>query len=500
MGVRQARQALTELGVPESSVYVDGTWLRPDVPQIEVVDPFDEAVIGLVPESGAQIAASAVAAAVHAFPEWSSLAPAARADLVERLAEALESVTDALAVLASCEIGMPVRDSRGGQVALPAAVTRTYASLARTLEWEHRDESGTTVTLEAAGPVLAITPWNFPVHQIMAKLAPALVAGCTVVLKPSELTPFNALAIAHLTHTIGFPAGVVNVVTGTGPVTGEALLQADGWEVVSFTGSLGVGRHIGAVAGERIARATLELGGKSPAVVLPDAPLEEAVAATVRNCFVNAGQKCNAPTRLYVPEPERERLVKVAVSAASAYVAGDPLDAETTLGPMVSAAQRERVRGFLERAAADGATLHPATVDLPTEGFFQTPTIVTDVSDDAEIAREEVFGPVLTVLGYTDVDEALERANDSQYGLSAEVWAGNEAEAAAVARRLRAGQVRVNGQRTPMPPVSPFGGFRRSGLGRELGRHGLDEYLEARSILGDPASPSDPRTHPTQAR
>lgn len=486
MTVARARAALEALGVPEGAVFVDGQWVKGTGPRIEVVDPFDEAVIGSVPESGAELAARAMTAAAAAFPAWSATSPKERADLLDRVADLLEDDAEEVAALASSEIGMPLRDSRGGQVALPAAVTRTFADLARSIDWEYRDESGTTVTLEAAGPMLAVTPWNFPVHQIMAKLAPALAAGCTIVLKPSELTPFNALAIARLCERAGVPAGVVNVITGTGPVTGEGLLGTPEWEVVSFTGSLGVGRHIGAVAGGRIARATLELGGKSPAVVLPDAELEAAVAATVRNCFVNAGQKCNAPTRLLVPERERARLLQKAVDVARDYVLGDPLDPATTLGPLVSANQLERVRGFVERARADGASVYTADVTVPSRGYFMPPTIVTDVADDTEIAREEVFGPVLTVLGYTDIDEAVERANASAYGLSAEVWAGTDAEAASVARRLRAGQVRVNGQRTPMPPVSPFGGFRRSGLGRELGRHGLDEFLEVRSILGDP--------------
>ncbi|EWT06396.1 aldehyde dehydrogenase [Intrasporangium chromatireducens Q5-1] len=472
--------------MPERSVFIDGRWVASSEPGIPVIDPYDETVIGTVPESGATLATEAMRAAAAAFPAWSATAPKERADLVDRLADEIEGVADDLSALATCEIGMPLRDARGGQVALPAAVTRTFADLGRTLEWETRDASGTTVTLEASGPVLAVTPWNFPVHQIMAKLAPALVAGCTVVLKPSELTPFNALAIARLSDSAGIPPGVVNVVTGTGPITGEALLTAPEWEVVSFTGSLAVGRHVGAVAGSRVARATLELGGKSPAVVLPDADLDAAVAATVHNAFVNAGQKCNAPTRLYVPELQRERLVEVAVATASSYRAGDPLDADTTLGPLVSRAQLDRVHGFIDRARAHGATIRPASVDLPDQGYFIAPVVVTGVADDAEIAREEVFGPVLTVLGYAEVNEAIERANDSDYGLSAEVWAGTTHEAAQTARRLRAGQVRVNGQRTPMPPVSPFGGFRRSGLGRELGRHGLEEFLEVRSILGDP--------------
>jgi acyl-CoA reductase-like NAD-dependent aldehyde dehydrogenase len=480
-----ARGALEAFGIPAEHVFIGGEWMTGDG-AIEVVDPYDEQVIGSVPEADAVLTGQAFAAAEDAFLAWSRTTPAERSNLLEALAFAMERWADPLATLASCEIGMPRRDALAGQVHLPVAVARSYARLGTSMEWERRDESGTVIGLVPSGPVLAITPWNFPVHQIIAKLAPAVIAGCPVVLKPSEQTPFNAFAIARLCEEVGFPPGVVNVVTGTGPIAGEALLADERWEVVSFTGSLAVGRRIGAVAGSRVARATLELGGKSPALLLPGADLESAVTATVRNCFVNAGQKCNAPTRMFVPEADRDRLAAVAASVAADYVAGDPLDVATTLGPLVSAVQRDRVRGFIERAESDGAQVLRAGVRLPDHGFFVAPVVVTGVADDAEVAREEVFGPVLTVLGYADENEAIDRANASQYGLSAEVWAGSDVKAAEVARRLCAGQVRVNGQRTPMPPISPFGGFRRSGLGRELGRAGLDEYLESRAILGDP--------------
>lgn len=488
MSAPVAREALAALRVPEQAVFIGGEWVG-GAGSIEVIDPFDEQVIGSVPEAGSAVAGQAFAAAAAAFPTWSETPVEERCRLLDALASAMDQSADWLATVASCEIGMPRRDALAGQVRLPVAVARSHARLGSSLHWERRDDSGTMVGLVPSGPVLAITPWNFPVHQIIAKLAPAVVAGCPVVLKPSEQTPFNALAIARLCEDVGFPPGVVNVVTGTGQITGEALLADETWEVVSFTGSLAVGRRVGGIAGSRIARATLELGGKSPAVLLPGADLESAVAATVRNCFVNAGQKCNAPTRMFVPEGEVDRLAAVAAAAAADYVAGDPLAEGTTLGPLVSSGHRDRVRGFVDRAESDGAQVHRAGVRLPDHGFFVDPVVVTGVADDAEIAREEVFGPVLTVLGYRDAGEAIDRANASPYGLSAEVWAGSDVEAAAVARRLRSGQVRVNGQRTPMPPISPFGGFRRSGLGRELGLSGIEEFVESRAILGDPAVP-----------
>jgi acyl-CoA reductase-like NAD-dependent aldehyde dehydrogenase len=307
-----------------------------------------------------------------------------------------------------------------------------------------------------------------------------------MVLKPAELTPLNALFIAALCEEIGLPPGVFNVVTGTGSSTGEALLQTRAYDVVSFTGSLAVGRHIGAIAGESIVRATLELGGKSPAVVLDDADFELAVSTTVKNCFVNAGQKCNAPTRLLVPENRREESAEIAAAVANAYVIGDPLAESTTMGPLVSAPHREKVLGFVRAAANDGARVVTGGDVLGDLGYYVTPAIVTGVRRDAQIVREEVFGPVLTVLGYDDERDAVAQANDTEYGLSAEVWSGDEQRAAGLARRIRAGQVRVNGVRTPALPVSPFGGFKKSGLGRELGVFGLEEFVEVKAILGDP--------------
>ena len=481
-------RALTAVGpvpVPQDAVYVGGDWLHPtDGGSVEVLDPATEEVIGRVPDSSPAVGAAAVAAARAALPAWSRRSPAERASFLDALADALEAHAEQLAVLASTEIGMPLRESRAVQAALPAKVLRSTAGIARSYEWERRDASGSTVVREPAGVVLGVTPWNFPVHQIVAKLAPALAAGCTLVLKPAELTPLNAVFLAGLCDLVGLPPGVVNVVTGTGATTGEALLQHGGWDVVSFTGSLAVGRHVGAVAGQRVLRATLELGGKSPAVVLDDAGLEEAVRTTVRNCFTNAGQKCNAPTRLVVPEDQRAEAVEIAVAAAGSYVLGHPLDEATTMGPLASEAQRRKVLGHLAATAGRVVTGGPA-VEFE-RGFFVRPAVVTDLPDDDPIVRQEVFGPVLCVQGHRGEDDAVRRANDTEYGLSAEVWSGDPARAAAVARQIRAGQVRVNGVRTPELPVSPFGGYKASGLGREMGPFALEEFLEVKAILGDP--------------
>ena len=472
--------------LPHDAVFIDGQWERPGGESVAVLNPATEEIVGSVPESGAKTCTRAMVAARGALSAWSGTTPDDRASYLDALADAFETHAEQLARLASSEIGMPIAESRAVQAALPAKVLRSTASIARRFPWETRDESGSTVLREAAGVVLGITPWNFPVHQIIAKLAPALAAGCTLVLKPAELTPLNAVFVARLCEEVGLPAGVVNLVTGSGAGTGEALVRGGGYDVVSFTGSLMIGRHIGSIAGEQVIRATLELGGKSPAVVLDDADLETAVRTTVRNCFVNAGQKCNAPSRLLVPESRRAEAVAIALEAADAYVLGDPLDEDTTMGPLASAEQRNKVLGILESARLEGAVVAGGENPGLDCGFFVRPAIVTDVREDARVVREEVFGPVLAVLGHSNEDDAVRMANDTEYGLSAEVWSGDEARAARMARRIHAGQVRVNGVRTPALPVSPFGGYKRSGLGREMGPFALEEFLEVKAILGDP--------------
>lgn len=473
------------LTVPHDAVFIGGQWETVGGDTIEVLNPATGEVLGSVPEADAETCARTTAAARKALEDWSARPPSERAAFLDRLADAFEAHGEQLARLASSEIGMPLAESRAVQAALPAKVLRSTADIARRFPWEERDESGSTIVREAVGVVLGITPWNFPVHQIIAKLAPALAAGCTVVLKPAELTPLNAVFVARLCEEVGLPPGVVNLVTGTGAHTGDALVRGGGYDLVSFTGSLKIGRHIGAVAGEQVVRATLELGGKSPAVVLDDADLETAVRTTVKNCFVNAGQKCNAPSRLLVPEDRRAEAVAIATDAAGSYVLGDPLEDGTTMGPLASTMQRDKVLGHLAAARAEGATVHGGE-PLDGRGLFVRPAIVTDVAEDADVVREEVFGPVLVVLGHGGEDDAVRLANDTEYGLSAEVWSGDQARAARVARRIKAGQVRINGVRTPSLPISPFGGYKRSGLGREMGPFALEEFLEVKAILGDP--------------
>lgn len=481
----QAVAAAAPITIPQGAVFIGGQWVEVPGAGIAVHNPATGEVIGNVPDADAETCARAMAAAREALGDWSARPAAERADFLDRLADGFETHGEQLAQLASSEIGMPLPESRAVQSALPAKVLRSTADIARAFAWEARDASGSTIVREAVGVVLGITPWNFPVHQIIAKLAPALAAGCTIVLKPAELTPLNAIFVARLCEEAGIPAGVVNLVTGTGAHTGEALVRGGGYDLVSFTGSLKIGRHIGAVAGEGVVRATLELGGKSPAVVLDDADLETAVRTTVKNCFVNAGQKCNAPSRLLVPAQRRAEAVEIATAAARAYVLGDPLEDGTTMGPLASRVQRDKVLGFLEAARAEGATVHGGEL-LVEDGLFVRPAIVSEVAEDSAVVRDEVFGPVLVILGHEGEDDAIRLANDTEYGLSAEVWSGDEVRAARVARRIKAGQVRVNGVRTPPLPVSPFGGYKASGLGREMGPFALEEFLEVKAILGDP--------------
>lgn len=481
------QDAATRVVIPERSIFIDGRFVEIAGAGTPVINPATEQEFARVANAGPEVVEDAMAAARRAFPTWSTTSPADRADALDRLADALDRHGNELAIVATSEIGTPIRDARAGQVDLPIRVLRSTADIVRHYGWDVRDAAGSSIVREATGVVLAITPWNFPVHQIITKLAPAIGAGCTVVLKPAEITPLTALFIAALCAEAGIPPGVVNVVTGKGSVLGEALLQSGAYDVVSFTGSLPIGRHIGAVAGDAIVRATLELGGKSPALVLDDADLESAVTTTVRNCFVNAGQKCNAPTRLLVPMTQVDEAAQIAGAVADEYRLGDPLDEQTTMGPMVSGDQRDIVSDFLQGAVHDGARLVTGGDRSRFErGYFITPAIVSGAPRDSRIAVEEVFGPVLTVLGYSGEDDGVNLANDTEFGLSSEVWSADPGRAASIARRIRAGQVRVNGVRTPHLPISPFGGYKRSGLGRELGEFGLDEFVEIKAILGDP--------------
>ncbi|WP_034590360.1 aldehyde dehydrogenase family protein [Hamadaea tsunoensis] len=463
-----------------TEIYVGGAWRTPHGDGVlSVEDPFTQQPLPTVPAGDAADVDAAVAAARAAFEPWAALGPAERSAYLGRLHELLTERADALAALVSLELGTPLKISQRVQIGLPLAVLGTYVRLAA--EQPPVVTAGnSTVFREPIGVVGAITPWNYPLHQVMAKVAAALAAGCTVVLKPSELTPHIAYALFDAVHAAGFPPGVVNLVPGTGPGVGEAIAGHPDVDMVSFTGSTAVGRRISHLAADRIAKVALELGGKSANVILPGADLAKAVKTGVANAYLNAGQTCTAWTRMLVHHDHHDEAVELAAAAAKSYAMGDPFDSATRLGPLASAAQRDRVRGFIETALAEGARRVTETGGLPETGYFVEPTVLAGVRPDATVAREEVFGPVLSVIPFADDDEAVAIANSTRYGLAGAVWCDDEDRALAVARRMRTGAVDVNG--AAFNPVAPFGGYKQSGLGRELGSFGLEEFWETKAV------------------
>lgn len=361
-------------------------------------------------------------------------------------------------------------------------MTRLHAELAADFAFEER-VGNSLVLLEPVGVVGAITPWNYPVHQIVCKVVPALAAGCTVVLKPAELTPLSAQMFTECVAAAGFPAGVFNLVTGRGTEAGEALVRHPGVDMISFTGSTTVGKHIGALASADVKRVALELGGKSANVILPGADLARAVRANVADVMRNAGQSCNALTRTLVHADDYEEAVRIAVEEIASYVPGDPADPDCRLGPVVSSAQREKVRDYIRRGVAEGARLVAGGPEAPEgreKGHYIRPTVFADVTAEMGIARGEIFGPVLSFMRYEDEADALRIANDSDYGLAGAVWAADEDQAITFARSMECGQVTVNGG--TYNPLAPFGGYKKSGVGRELGKHGLMEFLRTKSL------------------
>ncbi|WP_432175447.1 aldehyde dehydrogenase family protein [Streptomyces sp. Tue6028] len=454
-------------------MYIDGTW-RPAAGRdtIEVVNPVDEQVIGRVPAGTAEDVDAAVRAARAAFPGWAATPPAERAARLAALRDALVARKDEIAETVTAELGSPLAFSQTVHAGVPILVAGSYAELAATHDFEEK-VGNSTVYQEPVGVVGAITPWNYPLHQIVAKVAPALAAGCTVVLKPAEDTPLTAQLFAEAVADAGVPAGVFNLVTGLGPVAGQALAEHPDVDLVSFTGSTAVGRRIGATAGAAVKRVALELGGKSANVILPSADLAKAVAVGVANVMSNSGQTCSAWTRMLVHTGQYEEAVELAAAAAAKY--GD------RIGPVVNAKQRDRVRGYIDKGLAEGARLVAGGTETPhAQGYFVSPTVFADVTEQMSIAQEEIFGPVLSIIRYEDEEDALRIANGTVYGLAGAVWAGEEAEAVAFARRLDTGQVDINGGR--FNPRAPFGGYKQSGVGRELGSHGLSEYLQTKSL------------------
>jgi acyl-CoA reductase-like NAD-dependent aldehyde dehydrogenase len=464
-------------------LYIGGRWVQPAGDgDIDVIDSRTEDVMGRVPRGGGADVERAVAAARAAFPAWSRTPIADRAAALRALADGLEARGEQLAEMMSREVGTPIASSRRVQVGLSVDVFRSMADIAADFPLETR--IGTSLLIrQPAGVVAAITPWNYPLYQLAAKLAPAMAAGCTIVLKPAGAAPLAAFVLAEVIGELGLPPGTVNVISGPGSQIGEMLAAHPDVDMVSITGSTQAGVRVAQAAAPTVKRLTLELGGKSPFILLDDADLAAALPVAVRSCFVNNGQTCSALTRLIVPRTLRSAVEDGLAGLIGAMRVGDPLDPGTDLGPVVTAGQRQSIRGYIEQGSAEGATLVAGGQDPPEgldRGFYVRPTVFSAVTPDMVIAREEIFGPVLAVLPADSEDEAVRIANDSEYGLAGGVWSADQDRAIAVARRLRTGQVAVNGGRFNVR--APFGGYRSSGVGRELGEHGLAEYFELTSL------------------
>ena len=466
------------------SHFVDGAWVPGGSPElIDVVNPATTEVIGVVPAGTADDVDAAVRAAHAAFPAWAATPVAVRAEYLAAISRGIQARVEELADLITRDLGCPHPMALLGQAGRAHLPLDLAAELVRGFEFESTVGTATLVR-EPIGVVGAITPWNFPLMQVTGKVAPALAAGCTVVLKPSEVTPLAAYVFAEIVREVGLPAGVFNLVQGYGPVVGEAIVAHPLVDMISFTGSTAVGKRVSVVGGQTVKRVALELGGKSANILLDDVDLEEAVTNGVGACFLNTGQVCAALTRMLIPRSRLAEVGEIAVRAAETYTVGDPFAPGTVLGPLVSATQLDRVRGYIELGIEEGATLLTGG-SAPVEGqkgYFVRPTVFTDVEPGMTIEREEIFGPVLSIIAYDDEDDAVRIANDSIYGLSGGVSSADRERAVAVAKRLRTGQIRINGS-SGFDPLAPFGGYKQSGLGREWGVLGFEEFLEVKAVL-----------------
>ncbi len=464
-------------------IFIGGKWVEPaGADPLPVVNSTTEETIATIPGCTPVEVDMAVEAAREAFEGWSQTPRAERAEALNAIAAGLGERAEELTATITQELGMPMKLTQMIQVGLAINDLAAAAKAIEEVAWEE-EVGNSRVLREAAGVIGAITPWNYPLHQITAKVGPALAAGCTVVLKPSEVVPLNAFILAEVIESVGLPPGVFNLVTGIGPVVGEAIAAHPGIDMVSFTGSTRAGRRVSELAAATVKPVAMELGGKSPNVILGDADLARAVPDGVAKCFLNSGQTCSALTRMLVPRERLAEAEEAAVTAAEGFTPGDPFDAGTTLGPLVSATQRERVRGYIGKGEAEGAKLLTGGAAAPEgleRGFFVRPTVFSEVTPEMTIAREEIFGPVLAIQPYEDEADALRIANATEYGLAAGVWSADEERAIGVARKLRTGQVEINGG--AFNPIAPFGGYGQSGHGRENGRWGLEEFLQVKSL------------------
>ena len=468
-------------------VYINGEWVTPQGQDkaIEVFDSTNEQVMATIPSCNAQDVDAAAKAAAAAFLTWSALDVEERAKYMNRIGDGIAARMDELATAISRETGMTKFLSQMIQVGLPINSFKQAAIVAEKFEYSH-ELGSSLVVREPIGVVGCITPWNYPLHQITAKVAFAMAAGCTVILKPSEIAPIDAFILAEIIDEIGLPAGVFNLVTGTGPVVGEALAAHPSVDMISFTGSTRAGRRVSQVAAETVKKVALELGGKSANIIcadLDEATFAKAVSSGVGGAFLNSGQTCLALTRMLVPRSRLAEAETLAGAAASAMIVGDPFEKTTALGPLASAAQRDRVNGYIQKGIDEGAKVVVGGVGVPegcTTGYYVKPTVFSNVTNSMTIARDEIFGPVLSIIAYDNEEEAIRIANDTVYGLSGAVWAADKDKAIATARRIRTGQIAVNGGAFNIN--APLGGYKQSGVGREYSEYGFEEFLEIKSM------------------
>jgi aldehyde dehydrogenase (NAD+) len=471
--------------VNDAKFYIDGQWVEPITPNLfNVINPAVEDVAGQISLGSSADVDRAVTAAKRAFATFSQTGKEERLALLQRIIDSYKARFEELASAMTLEMGSPITFSREVQATNALGHFKQMIEVLKSYELE-RFMGDTLIRREPIGVCGLITPWNWPLNQITSKLAPALAAGCTVVLKPSEIAPLSAIIFAEVLHEAGVPKGVFNLVNGDGPTVGEAISRHPDIDMVSFTGSTRAGILVAKAAADTVKRVAQELGGKSANIILPDADLAKAVPAGVLRCFTNTGQSCQAPTRMLVHRSQRDEAVAIARQAVETVRIGDPLDAKTTMGPLVSKAQFDKVQGLIERGIQEGATVVCGGAGRPAgfnRGYFVRPTVFADVTSDMTIAREEIFGPVLSMLSYENEEQAVEMANATTYGLAGYVQSGDIAHARRIGAQLRAGRIYLNG--APANQSAPFGGYKQSGNGREHGVFGFEEFLEVKAVLG----------------
>ena len=465
--------------------YINGEWVDPvDPKHLDVINPATEETIGKIAMGNSNDVDKAVAAAKEAFESFSQTSKEERLALMGKILEVYQSRYDEIAETISSEMGAPLWLSKAAQAATGAGHFGTFMEVLKNYNFDE-DKGTTRLRKEPVGVCGLITPWNWPINQIACKVAPALAAGCTMVLKPSEVSPLNAVIFAEVLHEAGVPAGVFNLVNGDGLSVGEAMSSHPDIDMMSFTGSTRAGVAVAKASADTVKRVSQELGGKSANIILDDADFNQSVAGGVTGCFMNSGQSCNAPTRMLVPADRQDEAVAIAKATAEATIVGDPKEvAAGGIGPVVSEVQFNKIQGLIEKGIEEGATLvagGPGKPDGFNAGYYVKPTIFSDVSNDMTIAREEIFGPVLSILPYKNEDEAISIANDTEYGLSGYV-SGSQEKAQKFAEKFRSGNVHVNGAGPDFN--APFGGYKKSGNGREWGDLGFEEFLEIKAILG----------------